>query len=496
MYKTILLAVGMLLLTNLSLMAQWSEEIKLSNISGSYNPAIDDHLGEDVAVSGNYAIVGVPLYDGLANLAGAAIVYFYNGSNWVEQAVLNPLDGQEFDQFGYSVDIDGSTAVVGAWYEYELGTQAGAAYVFERTGTTWTQTQKLTASDGAASDVFASSVSISGSKIIIGSPMDDDAGSSSGSAYVFSFDGNSWFEQQKLTASDEASGDFFGGDVDIHGDIAVIGARGNDDVPTESGSAYVFRFGGLTWAEEQKLLSSDLSQQDYFGFSVTVWDSTVVVGAYGDDDNGSLSGSAYVFDFNGASWIESQKLTASDGEDSDQFSRPLTIENDRLVIGAKWNEGNGFGSGSGAAYIFERDGTWVEQQKIFPADGAETDSFGGALGVSGDKIVVGALGNDENGSNSGAAYIYRLSGVISSQENAKDDFAIYPNPTNGRFRVQLGNSIIAQQLELIDMTGKTCSVISVPQSANFEIDVDLDSGIYFLHVTHTDGVLVQRVVLK
>jgi hypothetical protein len=153
---------------------------------------------------------------------------------------------------------------------------------------------KLTTSDGATDDHFGYSVAISGDTAVIGAHLDDDNGTDSGAAYVFVGSGSTWSEQQKLTASDGAGGDHFGYSVAVSGDTAVIGAHQDDDNGSESGSAYVFVRSGSTWTQQQKLTALDAAQDDEFGYGVAVSGNTAVTGAYRDDDNGSSSGSAYI----------------------------------------------------------------------------------------------------------------------------------------------------------------------------------------------------------
>ncbi|GAJ02326.1 unnamed protein product, partial [marine sediment metagenome] len=174
---------------------------------------------------------------------------------------------------------------------------------------------KLTASDGATNDEFGSSVSIDGDRAIIGAPGDDPCGS----AYVFQWNGTAWVEEAKLTASDGAAGDQFGCSVSINGDRAVIGAYYDDDKGDRSGSAYVFKWDGTAWVEEAKLTASDGAATDCFGGFVSISGDRAVIGARFDDDNGLSSGSAYVYRWDGAAWVEEAKLTASDGAAGDQF---------------------------------------------------------------------------------------------------------------------------------------------------------------------------------
>jgi len=268
----------------------------------------------------------------------------------MEQQKITASDGASDDYFGYSVSISGDTAIVGAYGNDDKGSYSGSAYVFVRSGTTWTEQQKLTASDGAAYDIFGESVSISGDTAIVGARHDDDKGSSSGSAYVFVRSGTTWTEQQKLTASDGASSDWFGWSVSISGDTAIVGAYLDDDKGSASGSAYVFVRSGTTWTEQQKLTASDGASSDYFGRSVSISGDTAIVGAYQDDDKGSASGSAYVFLRSGTTWTEQQKLTASDGGSVDHFGYSVSISGDTAIVGAYRDDDKG--SYSGSAYVF------------------------------------------------------------------------------------------------------------------------------------------------
>ena len=240
----------------------------------------------------------------------AVIVYFaYAGAAWAgtgwgestivivtvtERQKLLASDGAANDQFGYSVSISGDYAIVGAYADDDKGSNSGSAYVFKRDGTNWSEQQKLTASDGAASDLFGRSVSISGDYAIVGADYDDDNGSYSGSAYIFKWDGSNWVQQQKLIASDGAANDYFGYSVSISGDYAIVGAYVDDG---SKGSAYIFKRNGTSWSQQAKLLASDGATSDLFGCSVSISGDHAIVGAYQNDDEGTDSGSAYAFRF-------------------------------------------------------------------------------------------------------------------------------------------------------------------------------------------------------
>ena len=287
---------------------------------------------------------------------------------------------------------------------------------------------KITASDGAADDYFGASVAISGDYAVVGACWDDDAGSSSGSAYIFKRDGTAWTEQAKITASDGVAWDCFGWSVAISGDYAVVGAPRDSDCG--SGSAYIFKRDGTAWAEQAKITASDGAVGDYFGRSVAISGDYAVVGAVGaDDDAGSWSGSAYIFKRDGTTWIEQDKINACDGAADDYFGARVAMSGDYAIVGVSGDDDAGLDSGS--AYIFKRDGTaWTEQAKITASDGAADDYFGYSVAISGDYAVAGAHWDDDAGTNSGSAYIYDIPiGIFScdSDGNPKNRFA--PNET-------------------------------------------------------------------
>ena len=189
---------------------------------------------------GDTAVVGAEGDDDNGAYSGSAYVFVRSGSVWTEEAKLTASDGAAVDYFGVSVSVSGDTAVVGAWSGDGIVADSGSAYVFVRSGTTWSEQAELTASDGAADDWFGFAVSVSGDTAVVGADYDDDNGMNSGSAYVFVRSGTTWTEQAKLTASDGAATDVFGRSVSVSGDAAVLGARLDDDNGTDSGSAYVF----------------------------------------------------------------------------------------------------------------------------------------------------------------------------------------------------------------------------------------------------------------
>ena len=366
-----------------------------------------DQFGYSVDASGASIVVGAPLSNAATQFGGAAFVFARTGSAWSQQAALIASDPRPSDQLGQSVAIDGDTVVVGSYGNDNGGsssTNSGAAYVFTRTGTAWTQQAKLSAADAAPGDGFGYSVAVSADTIVVGTPLDDDAGGDSGSAYVFTRTGTTWTQQAKLTSADAATADNFGLSVGLDEGTVVVGAPSDDDAGSQSGSAYVFTRTGTTWSQEAKLTSSDADAGDLAGNSVGIGGDSVVVGAPLDDDAGGESGSAYVFTRTGATWTQEAKLTSSDAAAGDRFGYSSAIDGSTVVVGA-YND-DVVGGDSGSAYVFTRPGTtWSELTKLVPADGAAGDFFGRSVAVSG-SIVVGAYLDDDSGFSSGSAYVF------------------------------------------------------------------------------------------
>ncbi|MDH4227507.1 MAG: FG-GAP repeat protein [Deltaproteobacteria bacterium] len=390
---------------------------KLVASDGSAN----DWFGLSVSASadGSTIVVGALFDDVDVNTdQGSAYVYRWNGSSWSETRLV-ASDGRGGDQFGNSVSVssDGSTVVVGAHEDDINGRDSGAVYVYKWNESSWNET-KLMASDGAAVDYFGWSVAVSsdGAMVVVGAYKGDvGVNVNQGSAYVYKWNGSSWNET-KLVASDGDEGDWFGVSVyaSADGSTIVVGAPSDDvDANTEQGSAYVYKWNGSSW-NETKLTASDGAAYDSFGGSVSVLsDGTmVVVGAPMSDDNGN-SGLAYVYRWTGNSWQET-KIASPGGEEYDRFGMSVSISQDGsiVVIGAPYFV-KGENKNQGSAYVYKWNGESWSEVKLTPLDGAMRSSLGISVSASSDGsiIVVGAF-LDDVGTNTdqGSAYVYKWNG--------------------------------------------------------------------------------------
>ena len=343
--------------------------------------AAGDKFGNAVAIDGDTAIVGA---QGTANSMGAAYIFTRSGGTWSQQAKLTAGDGKANDYFGMAVDISGDTIAVGA---YGHNSQTGAVYIFIRSGTTWSQQAKLSAGDAFLGDNFGGSVAIDGDTFIAGAATKDG---NTGAAYVFTRSGSAWSQQAKLSAVDGAAEDRFGNSVAISGDSAIVGAYTRS---SNTGAAYIFTRSGGTWSQQAKLSGSDSAASDHFGINVLISGTSAFVAA---QDNDTGTGAVYFFTQSGGAWSQQAKIKASNSAKNTFFGRSIALDGDTLVVSR--------GFGKGVAYVFTRGaGTWSQRAALEGSDAVVSDWYGMSVAVSGGTALVGAYARD-NGT--GAVYVY------------------------------------------------------------------------------------------
>ena len=468
----------------LSTASAWSQQL----YAKASNTGAGDGFGTSIAISGDTVVVGsygeasaATGVDGDhqnndAPGAGAAYVFTRIDGTWFQQAYLKASNTDAGDRFGSSVAISGDTIVVGAPNEKSSATgvdgnqynndmqAAGAAYVFTRTGGTWAQQAYLKPSN-TGWGLFGESVAISGDTIVVGSLTESSDASGvngdehnfdalrSGAAYVFTRSGSSWSQQAYLKASNTGADDAFGRVVGISGDTIVVGAPGEDSAAVGvdgnqanedgflSGAAYVFARADGEWSQQAYLKASNTAPFAEFGFAVSVSDDTIVVGAHHEESAASgvdgdqvnqdarSAGAAYVFTRSGSTWSQQAYLKASNTGAVDLFSESVGISGDRIVVGARLEDSAATGvdgdqqdngaTNSGAAYVFTRTGSsWSNHAYIKASNTGPDDSFGAAVAISGDTIAAAApredsvatgvngVQADDTAANSGAAYVF------------------------------------------------------------------------------------------
>ncbi len=385
-----------------------NEQVKLI----AFDRNLEDRFGQSVSISGVNAVVGSYLDDDEnGENSGSAYVYTKRYGTWTFQEKITASDANFGDQFGYSVAISDDTIVVGSIQDDDAGNNAGAVYIFKKSGPNWIEQAKLTASDAKEGDQFGRSVAISENTIVVGSYNGNGGGNLAGSAYVFTKNGNNWTQQAKLTASDAAENDQFGVSVAISENTIVVGSYFDEDAGSKSGSAYVFTRNENSWIQEDKLVASDAAADDYFGWDVSISGDTIVVGSLFHDNVYADSGAAYVYTKIGNKWLQQTQLLPSDPGFGNYFGMGVTIDGDTIAVGSMYDDKAG--ENTGTAYIFTRsDDSWTEQVYLTASDAEFDDRLGWSLVVSGNNVIVSSHLNDDGGPSTGSAYIFDLTSSV------------------------------------------------------------------------------------
>ena len=345
----------------------WDAGERIINANGF----ADDRFGHSVAMSSDGTKVIVGEFDGRLNGSriGAAHIFTYDASNttWGAGVQINAQSGATNDHFGQSVAMssDGTKVIVGAHNEDTGSSDSGAAfiYTYDSSSSTWGSEVRVKASDAESNDYFGTSVAMdsAGTTVIVGAPDEDTGYATSGAAYIYTYNGSTWSQQQKIQAtSTTAIGDKrFGHSVDVSGDGKkfIVGAYWEDTSGSDAGSAYIYTYDDSSWgnlsSSEVHLANPDATPaSDQFGWSVAMsTDGTkVIVGAKYEDTGGGDAGSAYIYTYDDSSWGTGVKLLASDKAASDYFGYSVAMNSDgsRVIIGA-----NQVGAERGAAYFYK-----------------------------------------------------------------------------------------------------------------------------------------------
>lgn len=358
------------------------------------DPGSNNLFGKAVAIHGGQAVVGSSRPG--VGVAGAAYIFERQADgSFLQKAKLVPPAGVTSSSFSTAVAITTDRVVIGSQHDTDFGASSGAAYVFERDALgNWAQTAKLLATDGATNDQFGNSVAIDGTRILVGALAKNGTFPSAGAAYIFEKQtSGAWLQVAKLVQFDAIPMTLFGCNVSLSGDHAAIGARGDDDKGFNSGSVSIFeRDGAGVWTLDSKVTAADGFSNDGFGFSVAVSGSRLLVGSHLDDDLGSGSGAAYLFErLAPNAWTQVHKIVPADGAASDRFGNSVALEGDLAVIGAV-QDTLGSTSFAGSAYLFQRDalGNWNQSSKLTAASPIASGQYGESVALSGERVLVGS----------------------------------------------------------------------------------------------------------
>lgn len=413
----------------------WTLEASLT----ASDAAASDEFGASVSISGETIIVGSRLDNAAAGSdQGSSYVYTRSAGVWTQQAKITASDAGDSDRFGQCVMVDGDVAVIGAdLYDQEPGDQTGSAYVFERSGSSWSELQNLFLDVGefTAGDRMGWAVAAGESTVVVGAPLDDINPNvvDVGSVYVFVHDGMSWSKQAKLLASDAASGGMFGSAVALDGDRLIVGAPRS---AASTSAAYIFERTGSTWTQQIRLVPADPIVNGYFGTAVTIdGDTAVVTSLLSNDVSTGNAGAAYVYVFNGSTWVLQAKISEYNADPATRkIGRSVDLEGDNLAVGLETYTGSV--STQGGVLIFTRTGSiWSGEALLLASDPASGDEMGHSVAISGDTVLSGAHREGPTGSaDHGSVYAFVKSGGSWSEQ------AKLLNPEPG-FKLRFGHSV-------------------------------------------------------
>ncbi len=465
-------------------------------------------FGFSVAVDKNILVVGGPESDIQGVNSGAAVVFEKVNGNWIEDTLLVATDGTTAAHFGWAVGVKDNYIFIGADQDPENGTWAGAVYIFKHDTLTgmWHQHQKIFPGDIQAWYKFGSSISVSGDKILIGAR---DANGNVGAAYVFRLEDTLWVEEQKLTPSGYVGAEpYIGNSVSIDGNYAIVGAHNDDSGGNRSGAAFIFYYNGNQWIQQAKILSSDISSGDNFGFSVSLSGDYAIVGAVSSFHQTYMSGAAYVFQRQDTLWFEEAKLVDSSAVTTVAFGFSVSLLNNYALIGVRHDNQNG--NGAGAAYIYKRiNSNWTKLSKILASDGGESDQFSYQVDLDDDIFAVGAPIQYAGGFYCGAVYLYSdfTTGVFESKVpvslNEYHLYQSYPNPFNPSTKISFTiPQTVYVSLKVYDVLGNEVATLVYEEKRAGEYEVEfsinnlqLTSGIYFYQLKASSFVQTKKMVL-
>lgn len=390
-----------------------SSDLVENNLVTAIDGTGGDELGCAVSASGNFIIAGARSDDLGANAnQGSAYIYKYQNGSWIHQIKLTASDGKANDNFGNAVAISGDFAIVGSYLHDNGSVQdQGAAYVYRRQGAAWFFQAKLIANDGAAGDYFGSAVSIHNDYIVVGA-NGDDIGSNinQGSAYIFKRTGSTWSQQFKLTAADGAASDNFGGTASIHGNTVVLGCHRKDiGANVDQGAAYIYVGENNVWFEQAKIWGTGGAPNDNFGFSVSVFQDKVLIGVPGADYAGyTNSGLAIVYKRVGSTWTLEDNLSPLESENQAQFGAGVCIKGNQLLVSAYLDDYKDLpNAGIGCLYQFQSF-KWNIIGTLRNSNAESSDWLGFSVGLSDNFAVCGAnLDNVGSQTDQGSISVFR-----------------------------------------------------------------------------------------
>ena len=487
---------GIIMLVFLSnlLIADWLEQKMVSSDLKLY-----DAFGFDVAIDGDYAIIGAYNEGADWSAYGAAYVFQKVDGTWTQLQKITAYDAEMYDMMGYAVAISGDYIAVSSCMDDDNGSDSGSVYIYHRNGSTWEFHQKLIGTEVDAGDQFGNSLSMDGGYLVVGAFGDATGGTNMGAVYIFALDGTSWTQMNRLTAYDSEAWDNFGYAVAIDGDYILVGATGDDDAANLAGAAYVYYNSGRGWGFQTKIVPAGIPANSTFGNSVSLSGEFAVFGISNDDTMANNVGASYIYQRSGTDWNQYSILYADDAGESDCFGYKAAIDGNYIVVGAYYDVPEGVDTGS--AYIFKYvDLQWTQIQKVFAADGSSGANFGYAVAISGKNVMVGAVfqGTGEL-VYSGAVYAYEGpaagTGSDSGTPPDADPLAVDVEPLDAYDYDGNGAVVVDPDVDVNpDDAGATITVNIVVTVGNGDVQVPVNAALTYQVTVNGTSQPVQLVL--
>jgi hypothetical protein len=461
------------------------------------DPRTGVFFGRYLDLNDNTAFISAYLDFENGTSSGSLYVFDLNVNKFEQTSKLFPDDGAIEDYFSYSVSSFGNYLITGAHHDSDLGASSGSAYILKKNDDKWDFYQKIVPPDGKEADEFGNTVAMYEDHAVSCAYLDDDKGTNSGSIYTLELLNNNWEITSKIYASDPESQSLFGLTLDLYKNYMITGAPFYNGTKNDIGKAYIFEYNGYEWIEIAALLPDELDDLDQFGSAVKITSDYAFVSSIKDDDKADNSGAVYIYTRNfEQKWKLSQKISAPDGSQGDGFGIALEANDSILFVGSYFDDDNG--SNSGSVYVYKREGgSWVFSKKITPSDGDESDAFGSSLAFNENGLLVGAYSDDDNGFFSGAVYYFSLNDLntvsLKSVRNI-DDIWVYPTLVEDFVTVENNLWICELDFEIFSLNStKVFSGILNGQKEKIDLS-GLSEGVYILKVHSSEFCMCFKII--
>lgn len=470
--------------------AQYSQDAK----TVSENREERAEYGTSVAIHNSYAVVGAAR----ENIAsGNAYIYHKDGGgDWSFQQSFSAPDPNEGAEYGGGAKISDNFMVIAAGRANVSGLdRTGALYIYKLNGSTWEYDTKLVASDFSADAKMGmnpTSLAMENTTIVAGAPGENGW---TGSVYVFEQSGGTWTQVQKIMNPNPQQNDIFGIGVAIAGEYMVVGASEEDNT---KGAAHIFKKNSSgVWEHVQKIIASDAMSQAYFGTSVAISNTRIAIGAYG---HAGGEGATYIFEDDGTNnWTETQKITASSPSSEANFGWNCIVQNEYLIVSAP----HPYGLEKGEVYVYKKDvGIYTEIQKVESLDLAAEDFYGWNIEMDGNQLIVGAPWEDEDATGgdpidrAGAAYIFKDPTLGINDFQQTTSLQVYPIPTNKNLTISSKNSI--SEITIVNQLGAVLLQSNLKSAEEYNLDLSqYAKGLYFIRIQMANGqTAVKKIIVE